>query len=71
VIPAIDRTELSANNNGLTVKRCMPFLDALTTRGLVPQGSARAAVTGQAAPGSVAAIWDWFVLARNVPEMAR
>lgn len=36
VIPAIDRSELSANNNGLTVKRCMPFLDALTTGWIIP-----------------------------------
>lgn len=35
-IPAIDHEALSANNNGLTVKRCMPFLDALTTGWIIP-----------------------------------
>jgi antitoxin (DNA-binding transcriptional repressor) of toxin-antitoxin stability system len=35
-IPAIDKDVLSATNNGLTVKRCMPFLDALTTGWIIP-----------------------------------
>ena len=28
--------ELSATNNGLTVKRCVPFLDALTSGWILP-----------------------------------
>lgn len=35
-IPAIDPEALSATNNGLTVKRCMPFLDALTLGWIMP-----------------------------------
>lgn len=35
-IPAIDKAELSATNNGLTIKRCMPFLDAMTTGWVLP-----------------------------------
>ena len=31
-----DTHELSANNNGLTVKRCLPFLDAMNTGWLLP-----------------------------------
>jgi hypothetical protein len=31
-----DRAELSATNNGLTVKRCVPFLDALSLGWIVP-----------------------------------
>lgn len=35
-LPAIDQQHLSTTNNGLTVKRCMPFLDALTTGWILP-----------------------------------
>ena len=35
-LPGVDRTNLTATNNGLTVKRCMPFLDAMTTGWLIP-----------------------------------
>lgn len=30
-LPAVDDTVTGLNNTGLTVKRCMPFLDAMTT----------------------------------------
>lgn len=30
-LPAVSKDHLSPGNNGLTVKRCMPFLDAMTT----------------------------------------
>ena len=32
----VDRQELGARSNGQTVKRCMPFLDAMTTGWIVP-----------------------------------
>jgi hypothetical protein len=35
-LPAIDQEHLSTTNNGLTVKRCMPFLDAMTTGWILP-----------------------------------
>ncbi|HEV7322934.1 MAG TPA: DUF6065 family protein [Ensifer sp.] len=35
-LPPIDRQHLTVANNGLTVKRCMPFLDAMTTGWLLP-----------------------------------
>jgi hypothetical protein len=35
-LPAIDRSAQSVVNNGLTVKRCMPFLDAMTTGWILP-----------------------------------
>jgi hypothetical protein len=35
-LPGIDQSQVSATNNGLTVKRCMPFLDAMSTGWLVP-----------------------------------
>lgn len=35
-LPAIDRKHLTTSNNGLTVKRCMPFLDAMTTGWILP-----------------------------------
>ena len=31
-LPGLDHAQLSATNNGLTVKRCVPFLDALEPR---------------------------------------
>lgn len=35
-LPAVDGEHLHATNNGLTVKRCMPFLDAMTTGWIIP-----------------------------------
>lgn len=35
-LPAVDSAVLSATNNGLTVKRCMPFLDAMTLGFILP-----------------------------------
>jgi hypothetical protein len=32
----VDPEHLTATNNGLTIKRCMPFLDALTTGWIIP-----------------------------------
>lgn len=35
-LPAIDGSVVSATNNGLTIKRCMPFLDAMTLGYILP-----------------------------------
>jgi Family of unknown function (DUF6065) len=35
-LPGIDKQQVSATNDGLTVKRCMPFLDAMTTGWILP-----------------------------------
>lgn len=35
-LPAVDQAQLSTTNNALTVKRCMPFIDALTTGWILP-----------------------------------
>jgi hypothetical protein len=35
-LPGIDASQVSATNNGLTVKRCMPFLDALSVGWIIP-----------------------------------
>ncbi|MGL5008937.1 MAG: hypothetical protein ACRC6I_03585, partial [Paracoccaceae bacterium] len=35
-LPATDETKLAKNDTGLTVKRCMPFLDAMTTGWIIP-----------------------------------
>ena len=32
----VEREELSASSNGQTIKRCMPFLDAMTTGWIIP-----------------------------------
>ena len=35
-LPGVDHDELSATNDGVTVKRCLPFLDAMTTGWIIP-----------------------------------
>ncbi len=35
-LPTVDKNHLSPTNDGLTVKRCMPFLDALTSGWILP-----------------------------------
>lgn len=35
-LPAVDASVVSPGNNGLTVKRCMPFIDAMTTGWIIP-----------------------------------
>jgi hypothetical protein len=35
-LPAVDKSQLAAANNGRTVKRCMPFLDAMATGWILP-----------------------------------
>lgn len=38
-LPAVDKSQVHATNNGLTIKRCMPFLDAMTTGWVLPVGA--------------------------------
>jgi uncharacterized protein DUF6065 len=35
-LPAVDRGEVSARDEGLTIKRCMPFFDAMATGWILP-----------------------------------
>jgi hypothetical protein len=35
-LPPIDQNQVGARDNGLTIKRCMPFLDAMTTGWILP-----------------------------------
>lgn len=35
-IPAIDKDKVAPNNSGITVKRCMPFLDAMSAGWIIP-----------------------------------
>ncbi len=35
-LPGIDKAQVSATDDGLTVKRCMPFLDAMSTGWILP-----------------------------------
>ncbi len=57
-LPAVDKAHLTPKNNGLTVKRCMPFLDAMTTGWILPLG---ATVRLEIADGgkTVNAGWDF------------
>jgi Family of unknown function (DUF6065) len=38
-LPPVDKAHVTAGDNGLTIKRCMPFLDALTTGWILPLGA--------------------------------
>ncbi len=38
-LPAVDPQHVSVSNNALTVKRCMPFLDAMMTGWILPLGA--------------------------------
>ena len=35
-LPGVDKSQVGATNNGLTVKRCMPFVDALSAGWIIP-----------------------------------
>lgn len=35
-LPAVDKSKYAASDTGLTVKRCMPFIDAMTTGFVLP-----------------------------------
>jgi len=35
-LPAVDETRVSPADSGLTIKRCLPFLDAMTTGWIIP-----------------------------------
>lgn len=35
-LPGINKAQVTATNDGLTVKRCMPFLDAMSTGWILP-----------------------------------
>jgi hypothetical protein len=35
-LPAVDRDQVSARDEGLTIKRCMPFFDAMATGWILP-----------------------------------
>jgi hypothetical protein len=39
-LPGIDESQLSATNNGLTVKRCPPFVDAISAGWIIPLAAA-------------------------------
>lgn len=57
-LPPVDTDAMSTTNNGLTVKRCMPFLDALTIGWVVPlAATVRLEVTDGAK--TVNAGWDF------------
>lgn len=57
-LPAIDERKLATGDSGLTVKRCMPFLDAMTTGWILPLA---ATVRLEIADGGAAvrAGWDF------------
>ena len=35
-LPPFDKAQLSPKDNAITIKRCMPFIDALTTGWILP-----------------------------------
>lgn len=57
-LPAVDDGVVSETNSGLTIKRCMPFLDAMATGWIIPvPASVRLDVSGNGA--KVSAGWDF------------
>lgn len=57
-LPAIDPTVESRTDTGLTVKRCMPFLDAMTTGWIIPlPASLRMEISAQGT--KVDTSWDF------------
>jgi hypothetical protein len=57
-LPGIDQSQLSATNDGMTVKRCMPFLDALSVGWIIPlAASVRLEVSDEGR--TVNAGWDF------------
>lgn len=57
-LPAIDENERSLNDTGLTVKRCMPFLDAMGTGWIIPlAASVRLEISGGGT--EVVGAWDF------------
>jgi hypothetical protein len=57
-LPAVTEEQLSTTNTGLTVKRCMPFLDAMTTGWIIPlAATVRLQIAEQGA--KVDAGWDF------------
>jgi Family of unknown function (DUF6065) len=35
-LPGVDKSQVTATNNGLTVKRCLPFVDAMSAGWIIP-----------------------------------
>jgi hypothetical protein len=57
-LPPVDKAHLTPTNNALTVKRCMPFIDAMTTGFILPlAATVRLAVTDNGA--TVDAGWEF------------
>lgn len=71
-LPAIDQDHLSATNNGLTAKRCMPFFDALATGWILPlAATVRLAIRDGGR--SVEAGWEFdrpMVSTHSAPQVA-
>lgn len=57
-LPAVNEDQLSTTNTGLTVKRCMPFLDAMTTGWIIPLAATVRMEIGEAG-AKVEAGWDF------------
>lgn len=57
-LPGLDYGALSVENDGLTVKRCVPFLDAMTTGWIIPlAATVRLEISGEGT--SVRAGWEY------------
>jgi len=71
-LPGLDREQLSATNNGLTVKRCVPFLDAVGLGWILPlAATVRLKISGGGS--TVVAGWEFdreMVSAHNPDQAA-
>lgn len=71
-LPAISTAHLSATNNALTAKRCMPFLDALATGWILPLAATVRLEIGEGGR-SVQAGWEFdrtMVSNHSAPQVA-
>lgn len=67
-LPPIAKTELAAGSNGQTIKRCMPFLDAMATGWIIPlAATVRLEVKGNGATVEYGSDFDRAMVSNHQP----
>jgi hypothetical protein len=71
-LPAVDESVASRSDTGLTVKRCLPFLDAMTTGWILPLAATVRIEISQGG-ASVDAGWDFdrVLVSNHAPHQVR
>ena len=68
-LPAVDKQRLSPTDNALTVKRCMPFLDALTAGWILPLAATVRIETIEAHPLTLSSELSGRIAAPRIAEV--